>query len=87
MSYYDEQEEAWFANDCKGSPSDYDPYDADSWPKKVKRHKPRSKQPLHCLSCGAEIKDNGMCPSASGNPQKNGKLVLLVNCYSNKEVK
>ena len=24
MSVYDDQEEDWFANDCKGSPSDYD---------------------------------------------------------------
>lgn len=32
MSYYDDQEDAWFENDCKGSPSDYDPFDADSWP-------------------------------------------------------
>jgi hypothetical protein len=24
MSYFDDQEESWFANDCKGSPSDYD---------------------------------------------------------------
>jgi hypothetical protein len=32
VSYFDDQEEAWFANDCKGSPSDYDPFDADSWP-------------------------------------------------------
>jgi hypothetical protein len=26
MSYYDDQEDAWFANDCKGSPDEYDPY-------------------------------------------------------------
>jgi hypothetical protein len=32
MTYFDDQEDAWFENDCKGSPSDYDPYDADSWP-------------------------------------------------------
>lgn len=23
MSFYEEQEEDWFANDCKGAPSDY----------------------------------------------------------------
>ena len=32
MSYYDDQEDAWFENNCQGSPSDYDPFDADSWP-------------------------------------------------------
>ena len=26
MSYFDDQEDAWFANDCKGSPDQYDPY-------------------------------------------------------------
>ena len=32
MSYFEDQEDAWFENDCQGSPSDYDPFDADSWP-------------------------------------------------------
>lgn len=32
MSYFDDQEECWFANDCKGRLEDYDPYDADNWP-------------------------------------------------------
>lgn len=32
MSYYEDQEEAWFANNCKGNIEDYDPNDADSWP-------------------------------------------------------
>jgi len=32
MSYFDEQEDAWFDNDCQGDVSDYDPFDADSWP-------------------------------------------------------
>jgi len=27
MSYFDDQEEAWFANDCKGRIEDYDPFD------------------------------------------------------------
>jgi len=35
MSYFEEQEDAWMENDCKGSPEDYDPFDADSWPTKV----------------------------------------------------
>jgi len=24
MSYFDDQEEAWFENDCKGDPTDYE---------------------------------------------------------------
>jgi hypothetical protein len=32
MSYFEDQEEAWFANDCKGNIEDYNPFDADSWP-------------------------------------------------------
>lgn len=32
MSYFDDQEDAWFENDCKGNIEDYDPFDADSWP-------------------------------------------------------
>jgi hypothetical protein len=80
MSYFEEQEDAWMQNDCRGNIEDYDPYDPDSWPKAVKRHKPRSKQPLHCLSCGEQIGDNGLCPNAVGNPQKSGKFILLVNC-------
>ena len=32
MTYFEDQEEAWFANDCKGRIEDYDPFDADSWP-------------------------------------------------------
>ena len=38
MSYYEDQEDAWMANDCKGSPSDYDPYDADAPWNQVKVH-------------------------------------------------
>lgn len=26
MSYFEDQEDAWMANDCKGSPDEYDPY-------------------------------------------------------------
>jgi hypothetical protein len=33
MSYFDEQEDAWLENDCKGAIEDYDPFDPDSWPK------------------------------------------------------
>lgn len=40
MSYYEDQEECWYANDCKGSPSDYDPHDADSWPEEKVKHTP-----------------------------------------------
>lgn len=40
MSYFDDQEECWYANDCKGSPSDYDPHDADSWPQEKKPYTP-----------------------------------------------
>ena len=32
MSYFEDQEDAWYANDCKGRIEDYDPFDADSWP-------------------------------------------------------
>ena len=32
MSFYDDQEDAWYANDCKGNIEDYNPFDADSWP-------------------------------------------------------
>jgi hypothetical protein len=38
MSYYEDQEDAWFENNCKGVPSDYDPY-AD-----VQVDKPQNKQ-------------------------------------------
>ncbi len=31
MSYFDDQEDAWFENGCQGNPSDYDPYDPDTW--------------------------------------------------------
>lgn len=34
MSYFDDQEDAWFENDCKGNIEDYDPFDPDSWPGK-----------------------------------------------------
>ena len=27
MTYFEDQEEAWFANDCKGRIEDYDPFD------------------------------------------------------------
>lgn len=27
MSYFEDQQDAWFANNCKGDPSDYDPFD------------------------------------------------------------
>lgn len=40
MSYFDDQEEAWFANDCKGRIEDYDPYDEDSWPQDKPKHVP-----------------------------------------------
>jgi hypothetical protein len=34
MSYFDDQEDAWIENDCKGNIEDYNPFDPDSWPKK-----------------------------------------------------
>lgn len=40
MSYFDDQEEAWLANDCKGRIEDYDPYDADTWAKGSFLHEP-----------------------------------------------
>src|ERR1700722_19973985 len=40
MSYFDDQEECWLANDCKGNISDYDPYDADNWPDEKVKHTP-----------------------------------------------
>lgn len=37
MSYFDEQEEAWFDNDCQGNIGDTDPYDVpDKRPNKTK---------------------------------------------------
>lgn len=33
MSYFEDQEDAWFENDCKGSIEDYNPFDPDSWPR------------------------------------------------------
>lgn len=32
MSFFEDQEDAWFENDCIGEISDYDPHDPDSWP-------------------------------------------------------
>jgi hypothetical protein len=32
MSYFEDQEECWAANNYKGRLEDYDPYDADNWP-------------------------------------------------------
>src|ERR1700685_3143254 len=31
MTYFEDQEDAWFANNCKGRIEDYNPYDADTW--------------------------------------------------------
>jgi len=32
MSYFDDQEDAWFANDCTGSPDEYNPHtDGSGW--------------------------------------------------------
>jgi hypothetical protein len=31
MTYFEDQEDAWYANNCKGNIEDYDPYDADSF--------------------------------------------------------
>ena len=33
MSYFEDQEECWLANECQGYIEDYDPYDAGSWPR------------------------------------------------------
>jgi hypothetical protein len=33
MSYFEDQEDAWYANDCQGSIEDYNPFDEDSWPR------------------------------------------------------
>jgi hypothetical protein len=46
MSYFDDQEDAWFENDCQGSPSDYDPFDADSWPRNSSPDRNRSRNLL-----------------------------------------
>ena len=83
MSYYDEQEDAWMANDCRGRIEDYDPYDPDSWPQ-PKKSRPKPRAPLHCLNCGAAVRDNGLCPNATGDPRKVGKMTALVNCGKGK---
>jgi hypothetical protein len=31
MSYFEDQYDAWMANDCKGRIEDYDPFDAGNW--------------------------------------------------------
>jgi hypothetical protein len=33
MSYFEDQEDAWLENDCKGRIEDYNPFDPDSWPR------------------------------------------------------
>jgi hypothetical protein len=40
MSYFDDQEDCWLANDCKGEISDYDPYDGDNCPQEKKTYTP-----------------------------------------------
>lgn len=35
MSYFEDQEEVWYANNCQGDISDVDPYDPDWKPKRV----------------------------------------------------
>jgi hypothetical protein len=35
MSYFEDQEDAWFANNCQGDISDVDPYDPDWKPKRT----------------------------------------------------
>ena len=37
MSFYDDQEDDWFANDCKGDPSDYYAGDIGPWVETSKR--------------------------------------------------
>ena len=67
MSYYDDQEEAWFANDCKGSPSDYDPYDADSWPEDRRSPTPNKEELTLLKTLEDAAKDKGLKCSCHGN--------------------
>ena len=67
MSYYDDQEEAWFANDCKGSPSDYDPFDSDSWPEDRQKFPPDKKESSLIKQLETASKGKGIKVQFHGN--------------------
>ena len=43
VTYFEDQEDAWFENDCKGNIEDYNPFDADSWPQGRKQSSGRNR--------------------------------------------
>ena len=67
MSYFEDQYEAWMANDCKGRVEDYDPYDADTWD--TSRDVPTpDKEESHLLKkLELKVKDKGLKVQFHGN--------------------
>ena len=77
MSYYDDQEDAWFENNCQGSPSDYDPFDADSWPQARKQSSCRNRsRSLLALTKLVDFAAWAVCQGYTIEPTK-GKYEVL----------
>ena len=67
MSYYEDQEEAWAANDFKGSPSDYDPFDADTWDTGREMAAPGKEESRLLKKLESEAKGKGLKVQFHGN--------------------
>jgi hypothetical protein len=88
MSYFEDQEDAWLENDCKGSPSDYDPFDADSWPGKHSGPDPNDDETALLKKLEAAANGKGLKCSCHGNGHfqvRAGRKIINWYPYSKRQ--
>ena len=88
MSYFEDQEECWEANGYKGSPSDYDPYDADNWPGSHSAPAPNDEERKLLAKLQRAAENKGLKCSCHGNGHfqiRSGRRIINWYPYSKKQ--
>ena len=78
MSYFEDQEYAWFENDCKGNIEDYDPFDADSWPQDKHKSTGNRARNLLALTKLVDFAAWAVCQGYKVEPVKGAYEVLRL---------
>ena len=78
MTYFEDQEDAWFENDCKGNIEDYDPFDADSWPQDKPKSTGNRARNLLALTKVVDFAAWAVCQGYKVEPTKGAYEVLRL---------
>jgi hypothetical protein len=84
VSYFEDQEDCWLANNCKGRLEDYDPYDADNWPGSHRSLTPNKEELAFLANLVAATSGKGLKCACCGNGHfqiRAGRKV--INWYPN----